>query len=126
MSGEGTAGADLHGGVGLARDRGSEFTETIGVLVGVVSAEQQFATRGKDGADTSGSIAPIAAICSGQLRAGQRTGHDSSKLATIDVGCLGSGPPHRDGAVDLLCQTFRIQVLFPGMPIRGTIHASSR
>ncbi len=88
-------GSDGCVGVGLGDNRGTELTEPIGVFVRVMTAEQQFAACGKDSAYASGGIAPIAPVGGGQLRGGQRTGHDSSKLATFDNGRLGSGPPRR-------------------------------
>ncbi len=119
----GARGDGSHGGVvGVGDDRGAEFTETVRVFMGVVTAEQQFATGRKDGSDTSGGTAPIAPVGGGQLRAGQRTGHDSSKLATTDNGRLGSGPPRRGGAVDLLLQTNVVPVLFPLPLIRVPTH----
>ena len=65
----------------LTGDRGVQLTQPVGVLVGVVAAEEKLSSGREHGTYPSAGSAPIAAIGSRQLGTGQCSGHDSSVLA---------------------------------------------
>jgi len=62
-------------------DDGIHLAKSIRVFGCVVSAEEKLAAGGKHGAYACSGTAPVAPVGSGQLWAGQCSGHDSSVLA---------------------------------------------
>jgi hypothetical protein len=54
---------------------GLQLTKALLVLPGVVAAEEELAAGGKDGPYLGSRAATVAAVCSGQVGAGERRVH---------------------------------------------------
>jgi hypothetical protein len=61
--------------LGLGLDVSGQFTQPGLVRPGVVPAEEELASRGKNGSYLRGSTAPIATVGSGQIGAGECSSH---------------------------------------------------
>lgn len=103
----------LHRGARFGHHRCVHFTQTVFVLLGVVTAEEKFSSGREHNTCASPCTAPVAPVGSCQLWAGQCSGHDSSVLAFGVTRLPGAGPPRRYGAVRTLFQTIGSHVLFP-------------
>src|ERR1044072_5840933 len=67
-----------------------QLAQPLLVLAGVVAAEQELAPGGENGSDLRGSSAPVAAVGSGQIGAGECGVHGKSPSVPAPVGPMPS------------------------------------